>query len=248
MHYAQFFPKNYESSAVLFKAFLYIFNIISQDLNVARNGITFVGYMNNFGWQNFSIDIETIAMELLQNVYPMRLRGAYMVDAPMIIGVIMKIMKPLMSKKMRDRMFIVTKDEFSSKVKLDQCPAIVGGTFKYNYNNKNKNNDQLKNLDASMSVLSVSPSTGNIDGQGDNTDSKENKSDEKKEETNDESKSKDDGEVGSTHDKEQNTKGSNTDDSTSNSFGVVYHVLVDYQQQMNRVQFDAKTKKWVESK
>lgn len=98
--YSLFFPKNYQSSNILLKAFFVLLNLLTEDLDIARNGIVFVADMKGFGWQNFSVDLETLFLELMQNVYPLRLRGMYMVDSPRLIEIIMKVMKPLMKKKM----------------------------------------------------------------------------------------------------------------------------------------------------
>ena len=50
----------------------------------------------------------------------------YMVDAPMLINGIMKLMKPFLSKKMKERIFIVKNDDLKSNFNNNHLPTFLG--------------------------------------------------------------------------------------------------------------------------
>ncbi len=66
----------------------------------------------------------------MQEIYPLRLKGMYMVEAPIIIGGLMKLIKPFMSKKMRSRMHIMDRKALYKLVDPAELPEIIGGSWK----------------------------------------------------------------------------------------------------------------------
>ena len=135
MKYSLWYPKNYENTDVLIKAFLIILNKFTENLNYSRKGVAFIADCADLGWVNFNVDMEKIFMKLMQDAYPLRVGAMYMIDAPFLLNVLMKICKPFLSKKMQERIIICSKDEMFKKIPKDQVPPISGGTY----------NDQLYN-------------------------------------------------------------------------------------------------------
>ena len=102
-------------------------NYFTDNLECAREGLIFVCDCSNIGWKNFDIQLEKIGMKLMQDAYPLRIAGFYMLDAPFLLNVLIKICKPFLSKKMQERMFIMSTEEMFKLVPKDQVPSIIKG-------------------------------------------------------------------------------------------------------------------------
>lgn len=142
-----FLPKKYESENVLLKSFFLFLNMVSEDLNVLRNGVIFVGDMKKFGFKNFSKELETLFVEILQNVYPLRLHAMYMVDSPKLLEIALKVMRPLMKQKMKERMFIVNRKKLNANVSNEVMPILIGGSFIRSNTNSNNKSDSKNSKD-----------------------------------------------------------------------------------------------------
>ena len=129
---SKFFPEAYENFAVLLKAFLMILNLTTEDLAVARTGMLFVADMSDMGMHNFSLNLQKLFIDVMQNVYPLRVKAMYMIDAPSIMNKILKLVKPFLNKKMKERMYVIDRKKFYDEIiTSDQCPSIIGGSYKY---------------------------------------------------------------------------------------------------------------------
>lgn len=84
------------------------------DLNEIRKGCVIVNAMGNFSWRNFSLEVERRCAFLLQDGYPVRVKGIALVDAPWIVNVALGIIKVFLSRKIASRIFMVTQADLYS--------------------------------------------------------------------------------------------------------------------------------------
>lgn len=129
MKYEYWLPSEFENFDILMKAFLLLLHSMTEDLDICRTGITFVADCKNFGWDNFSLEMEKLFINLIQEAYPMRLKAMFMVDAPILIKLVMKIMKPFLSAKMQERIFICDRKELFENLDISQIPGLIGGEY-----------------------------------------------------------------------------------------------------------------------
>ena len=127
MKYSAWFPKNYENTDVIMRCFILILNLFTENLDISRNGMIFIADCKDIGWANFDINMEKIFTKLIQDSYPLRVGAMYMLDAPFLLNVLMKICKPFLSKKMQERIHITSTEELFKTVPKDQVPMIIDG-------------------------------------------------------------------------------------------------------------------------
>ena len=127
MKYSAWLPKNYENTDVIMKCFILILNLFTENLDFSRNGVIFIADCRNIGWSNFYVNMEKIFTKLMQDSYPLRVGAMYMLDAPFLLNVLLKICKPFLSKKMKERIHIMSTEEMFKIVPRDQVPSIIKG-------------------------------------------------------------------------------------------------------------------------
>eukprot|EP01084_Bolivina_argentea_P143718 252309_1 len=125
--YSLWFPANYEGTDVIMRCFINMLNIFTEQLDYARNGVLFIADCKDMGWCNFNLEMEKIFSQLLQEGYPMRVAGMYMLDAPLLLNIMMKICKPFLSKKMQERMKALTTEELFQIIPKEQVPTMING-------------------------------------------------------------------------------------------------------------------------
>eukprot|EP01134_Creolimax_fragrantissima_P003511 CFRG3511T1 len=99
------------------------------DLDQAREGVSFVTDCKDFGWKNFSLEMEEELAFLYQDGAPIRIRSMLMLDGPFLMRVILNLCKVFLKKKLRDRIMLCERKNLSAHVDSDQLPTEIGGSY-----------------------------------------------------------------------------------------------------------------------
>merc|ERR1719397_969420 len=112
--------------------FIIIVNMLSK-LTVAhlRNGIIWIMTMKGFGWANYNSSLGTSITQFMLSCLPLKPKALYAVNSPWFISVILTIVKPFVSAKMKKRLFVIDESELLQVFGVDQLPPEVGGTNRF---------------------------------------------------------------------------------------------------------------------
>ena len=84
-------------------AFFYMFERLMR-MEGASVGMFFLAEAEGLGWKQFNLEVERIFSQFLSDTMPVRLDSLVMVHEPFIIKMMMAMMRPFMSQKVKDRM------------------------------------------------------------------------------------------------------------------------------------------------
>jgi len=117
-------PVNDHLRYMVFYAHLIMFNPAAQD-----NGILLLEELDKIGFWNcmtlIPMDLSAKMDRLTIGVMPIKMKGIYMFGSPRWMSLMMGLMKPFLSKKMRERMISVPTDVEGSRQKF--CDDLLGG-------------------------------------------------------------------------------------------------------------------------
>ena len=125
-----------EDWSLLMRVCIDMMDAMTCDLDDVRAGCIFTAQCKNMGWKNYNQEAEEKMAALYQDAYPIKFKAMAMVDAPLMIWAMMKLVSLFIKKKLRDRMFIVTTAQllasglFASPADI---PKNCGGTFEGDY-------------------------------------------------------------------------------------------------------------------
>jgi len=122
-------PKTRVKETVLF---IIIVNMLSK-LTVAhlRDGIVWIMTMKGFRWANYNSSLGTTITQFMLNCLPLKPKALYAVNSPWFISVILTIVKPFVSAKMKKRLFVIDEAELRKVFGVGLLPPEVGGTNRF---------------------------------------------------------------------------------------------------------------------
>jgi len=108
--------------------FIIIVNMLAK-LTVAhlRDGIIWIMTMKGFGWANYNSSLGTSITQFMLSCLPLKPKALYAVNSPWFISVILTIVKPFVSAKMKKRLFVVDENDLRQVFGVDLLPPEVGG-------------------------------------------------------------------------------------------------------------------------
>ncbi|ETO29062.1 hypothetical protein RFI_08065 [Reticulomyxa filosa] len=104
-------------------------------LSVIENGMIGIADFENYSFQlNFSFQTAKEFITMIQETFPLRVKAVFVINAPKIMELIMKLILPLMDKVIRDRFFVTSEglSHFNNEqwnVSLQNIPEIMGGQY-----------------------------------------------------------------------------------------------------------------------
>eukprot|EP00052_Salpingoeca_macrocollata_P001466 m.25726 g.25726 ORF g.25726 m.25726 type:complete len:227 (-) comp11415_c0_seq1:126-806(-) len=90
---------------------------------VAREGVILLGVGMGAGWKNFSKDTEKLMLRCIQDSIPLRLPQLMVVEPPFFFSVVLTIMRPFLSSKLRQRLRKVNRTELVQVVPHHRLPS-----------------------------------------------------------------------------------------------------------------------------
>jgi len=101
------------------------------DLDQIRTGSVTIGMAKGMGWENFNAEHEERLAAIFDGAYPVNEHSFYLVDAPTMIGAMLKVCELFYAKESVDKAKMVTLDDLYSKLGFtrDELPPDVGGTY-----------------------------------------------------------------------------------------------------------------------
>ncbi|MGK3755242.1 MAG: hypothetical protein ACI8RD_007551 [Bacillariaceae sp.] len=103
-------------------------HLIMFDTNAQDHGVIMMEDLNKMGFWNamtlIPIDVSAKMDRLTIGVLPVKMKGVYMFGAARWLGLMMTMMKPFLSKKMRDRIVIITETIAPDRQKY--CDELFG--------------------------------------------------------------------------------------------------------------------------
>lgn len=124
-HYHLHHPKQFPIEVTV-KTILVVMDMLLEELQVCKDGIVWICWMENSGWSNFDLASEKYFTELFLSFDPIAwgmMSRMVLVNSPWYVWMAMKLMKPFLTKELLERVvFMSTPElvrEYSREV-LDQ--------------------------------------------------------------------------------------------------------------------------------
>jgi len=122
-------PKTRVTETVLF---IIIVNMLAKlTISNLRDGIIWIMTMKGFRWANYNSSLGTAITQFMLNCLPLKPKALYAVNSPWFISVILTIVKPFVSAKMKKRLYVIDEAELQKVFGLDLLPPEVGGTNRF---------------------------------------------------------------------------------------------------------------------
>lgn len=104
-----------------------MFNVLNADVESMRKGMQFV---SDCGWKNFSLKAQKKNAEIFQDAYPIRINKMVLLDTPFVMEAMLKLIRAILSKKMKEIIVIDKTDKFFQRGQLpsELTPTKYGGT------------------------------------------------------------------------------------------------------------------------
>jgi hypothetical protein len=110
---------------------------------VQKKGVIMLADMSQMGWKNFDPALEKLWLDTLQKKLPLSMKRMVMYRPGWIISLMMKIVMPWMSKKLRERMVQTHEEESLFEIlPKSSLPEEFGGDLKVDF--KKDKNDVLR--------------------------------------------------------------------------------------------------------
>ena len=102
----RYFPKKTPTSDII-DNLAYSMNTMVEKEKACTEGIAFLAYMNEWAFENFSVNYCLQFMQMLQGKVPVRVRLFLIVNPPSWFGKIWAIMKPMLSPDFRKKVYMI---------------------------------------------------------------------------------------------------------------------------------------------
>lgn len=116
------------------KLAFYLGELATSNIRTQKSGITLVANMDGVEWTNFDSNFQKNVLDFFQQNIPARVKNILLFRAPWWINMMVKMVTPFLSEKLRDRIRCLDDDsELICYVEPDQLPADLGGKFNYDH-------------------------------------------------------------------------------------------------------------------
>jgi len=125
----KFFPDDKETPLML-TATIYGLTALTEDPRNAKEGISFMANMENFGWKNFSKNSTKMFLNAMQGAVSCRIRRFFIVNPMRMFSLMWTMTRPLMSKEFANKFVIIKGKELKNYIHpddLDLLPDDFGG-------------------------------------------------------------------------------------------------------------------------
>jgi len=108
----------------------YMFNALNSDIESMRKGMVFISDCGGMGWKNFSLKAQKKNAEIFQDAYAIRINKMVLLDAPFVMAAMLKLIRAILSKKMKETIVIDKTETFfeSGQLPKELTPPKYGGT------------------------------------------------------------------------------------------------------------------------
>lgn len=110
-------------------ALVYLLNLVTENIDVQRHGISFVLDLSGVSWANFDYSLNHAMLRILQNGYPCRLRRAFVLQPPWWIWGPLTVYQALVRPKLLERVSALS--VLPVTLAGQQLPQVLGGPFDY---------------------------------------------------------------------------------------------------------------------
>lgn len=107
---------------------------MSEKLGKPCTGLTVVFDMDNVGSKHMwkpGLDMYLYLVQVLEDNYPEMMKRLFVINAPTLFPVLYKLVKPLLSEDMKNKIFVLGsdfKDTLMEYIDAEELPAYLGGT------------------------------------------------------------------------------------------------------------------------
>mmetsp|Transcript_22805 Transcript_22805/g.63420 ORF Transcript_22805/g.63420 Transcript_22805/m.63420 type:complete len:283 (+) Transcript_22805:61-909(+) len=133
MRPSRYFPKK-TSTELIIDNLAYCMTTMVEKEKACTEGIGFLANMDDWKFENFSVDYCFQFMKMLQGRVPVRVRLFLIVNPPGWFGKIWAIMKPMLAKDFRQKVFMIKQEALSDHLMQDfeelLCDDIAVGKAK----------------------------------------------------------------------------------------------------------------------
>jgi len=110
---------------------MYSVGVFREGFDYLRHGIVVIQDMDGYGWKHFDIDFQKKMSGMWQDVFPMRVKGMYILNPPAIFDAVMKIAKTFNKSKVMERIEIMAKKDLTKYVDKTQLLEDFGGDLPF---------------------------------------------------------------------------------------------------------------------
>ncbi|OQV13234.1 Tyrosine-protein phosphatase non-receptor type 9 [Hypsibius exemplaris] len=133
------------------KAILFQLDAALNDQNTQRQGLMLLYDMTGMGWINSDRALARDLLAILKGAFPARLKKILVVNPPSWLDIPFKFLKPFLSAKMVDRLFVISSTHLREHIPVESIPESLGGDYLHSHDEWLKRCLNLNTLDSDYS-------------------------------------------------------------------------------------------------
>lgn len=104
-----------------------------EDITTQRNGVVFIYNMSDSDYSNFDYELCQKILNLLKGAYPAKLKRVLIVSPPLWFRAPFHFLRLIVREKLRDRVWLLSKDELKDHIPCHALPIELGGTYQHDH-------------------------------------------------------------------------------------------------------------------